>query len=238
MHVDSTFMTWHNLSALRIEVDPHNDPLALGENTEREEAAMMQNGSGIINENTSSGIQFYALSYYFPTTWAATAYPYSVFEAAGSSWPNGFTSDCSSGDGNQCNSWSFVMQFYPWGALAAASTSIGGPQTYQMNLGGKSFTFSDGGAIALGKWTDFVFKVDWGSGTINIWRRDQGQTQFTQVVTDAIAGPPSGNIYFKQGLYRGGNVNGRSDVYWAGPTVRGSSFAGVEMQAFGTANGP
>jgi hypothetical protein len=42
----------------------------------------------------------------------------------------------------------------------------------------------------------------------------------------------------KQGLYRGGNVDGRTDVYWVGPTVRGGTFSAVEQAAFGTQVGP
>jgi hypothetical protein len=85
---------------------------------------------------------------------------------------------------------------------------------------------------------DLVLEIDWGTAAFSIWRRNEGQTSFTQVVntTDASA-PPSG-IYMKQGLYRGGAVNGRTDVYWVGPTVRGSSFAAVEQAAFGTNVGP
>jgi hypothetical protein len=54
----------------------------------------------------------------------------------------------------------------------------------------------------------------------------------------ATGGAPSQAIYFKQGLYRGGSVNGRTDVFWAGPTARGSTFSAVEQAAFGTNVGP
>jgi hypothetical protein len=237
MHVDSSFKTEHGLPAVRIEVDRNDDPLGLGENTEREEAALMQEPSGIIYETSASGTQFYALSYYFPTRWAASQYPYSVFETPGSTWPYGVSSNCYQNSGNDCNSWSFVMQFYGWGgALMAARTSVGGPEHYAFYAKGKLYEFSDGGAIALGKWTDFVFELVWSTGKITIWRRDQGQTGFRQVV-NAMAGPPSGSVYFKQGLYRGGQVNGRSDVLWVGPTARGSSFTAVEKQAFRTSTG-
>jgi hypothetical protein len=49
---------------------------------------------------------------------------------------------------------------------------------------------------------------------------------------------PAAGTYMKQGLYRGGTVDGRSDVHWVGPTVRGSTFAAVEQAAFGTSAGP
>ena len=43
--------------------------------------------------------------------------------------------------------------------------------------------------------------------------------------------------YFKQGLYRGPDVNGRTDVLWVGPTSRGPTFAAVEQASFGTSDG-
>src|SRR5262249_43366410 len=102
-----------------------------------------------------------------------------------------------------------------------------------------SFMFSDGGSIALGKWTDFVFMIDWTAGHVVWWRRDQGQMAFTKVIggTDpAFSNPTPPSV--KQGLYRGGDVNGRTDVLWIGPTSRGSSFTAVEAASFGTSVGP
>ena len=85
--------------------------------------------------------------------------------------------------------------------------------------------------------TDFVFMVDWSTGTYRIWRRDENEIKFSQVIEGMTPVPVSRNIYVKQGLYRGGNVDGRTDVLWMGPTVRGSSFIAVERQAFGTEEG-
>ena len=80
--------------------------------------------------------------------------------------------------------------------------------------------------------------VDWGAGNYTVWRRDEGQVTFTQVLTGKKEIPPDRDIYVKQGLYRGGNVDGRTDVLWIGPTARGTSFSAVERQAFGTNDGP
>jgi hypothetical protein len=33
-------------------------------------------------------------------------------------------------------------------------------------------------------------------------------------------------------------VKGRSDVFWIGPTAKGTSFGAVEQDAFGTSDGP
>jgi hypothetical protein len=211
-HAEGT--TWHGKVAARVEVDPGDDPLSLGQGSERAEMLSMQSqGSADIDESSSGGDVFYATSYFFPATWDGTFLR---------------------GDEN---SWSFVFQLYGWGALAAGRRGPGQPQIYFFS-GPNELAFSDGGQIALGKWTDFVFEVKWSTGHVVFWRRDQGATAFTKVV-DADAGSASGGtFYFKQGLYRGGDVNGRTDVFWIGPTARGSSFAAVESAAFGTSAGP
>ncbi len=230
---DPTWPTWHGLTSARVEVDPGNDPLALGENSERAEQLLEQTQSGsLVQETSSSGTEYYATSYYFPTTWAGTQYGWSTMEAAQPGV------DCSTGDGNQCNSWSIVMQFHlsgsnPWGFLYAAKTSPTGPELYSLDLG-KTIPFSDGGAINLGGWTDFVFQMNWGNNTVSVWRRDQGSTNFTQVVNNAAFSAPSQAVYLKQGLYRGGDVSGRSDIFWIGPTAVGTTFSAVEQAAFNT----
>jgi len=218
------FLTWHGKQAVRVEVQPNDDPLALKANSERAEMLRMQDARGTpITENSRSGVQFYATSYYFPTTWRGQQLRWSAFAPT----------DCAAGDRNQCNSWSFVWQFYPVGGLGAAQTTLDGPQHYGFN----GADFPDGGLIAMGKWTDFVFMVDWSMGAYAVWRRDEGQITFTQALIGKMPLPLGRDVYVKQGLYRGGNVDGRTDVLWIGPTVRGLSFSAVERQAFGTNEG-
>jgi hypothetical protein len=236
------FQTWHGKAAARLEVNPSDDPLNLGENSERTECLTEQDASGNQwNEGPSSGTLYYATSYYFSKSWAATSYPYSVFESGGGSWPGNVSTDCGSA-GNLCNSWSLVLQFHgpgggtPWAVLAAGSTAPGAPQ--KMWLGGsQDVQFSDGGQLVPGAWVDIAIEVDWATAAITIWRRNEGQTGFTQVVATTFPAAASGT-YMKQGLYRGGNVNGRTDVLWVGPTARGSTFSAVEQAAFGTNVGP
>ena len=236
------FTTWHGKPSARLEVNPGDDPLALGENSERTECLNEQDGSGTVwSEGPSSGTVYYATSYYFSTSWAATFYPYSVFEAGGTSWPGNVSTDCGSA-GNLCNSWSLVLQFHgpgggsPWAVLAAGSPGPGQPQKMWLT-GSMDVQFSDGGAITPGAWVDVVLEVAWASGGITVWRRNQGQTAFAQVVATTFPVAPAGT-YMKQGLYRGGNVDGRTDVLWVGPTARGGTFAAVEQAAFGTSVGP
>jgi hypothetical protein len=243
MHPDGT-TTWHGFTAVRVEVDPGDDPLNLGENTERAEALVMQTSSGAaIPENVSSGTEYFATSYMFPSDWAGTALE---------------------GDSN---SWSIVMQLHgpdalgasPAFALMAAKTTSGGTENLFVTTNpgavpaggccGPTYPFTGNSLIALGKWTDLVFLMTFAAdptGHLTVWRRDQGQAAFTQVVDAAnvatlqYQGSPSsvGDHYWKQGLYRGGDVMGRVDVLWIGPTARGPTFASVECGAFGTAAGP
>jgi hypothetical protein len=218
------FVTWHGNPAVRVEVQPNDDPLALDSNSERAEMLLMQDAHGNeIRENANRGTQYYATSYYFPATWQGQQLPWSAFAPK----------DCSVGSRNDCNSWSYVWQFYGWAALSAAQSTVNGSQRYFFN----NTQLADGGLIKLGKWTDFVFMVDWGTGAYTIWRRDEGETNFTQAINGKTPIASFRDVYVKQGLYRGGNVGGRTDVLWIGPTARGSSFSAVERQAFGTDNG-
>jgi hypothetical protein len=202
------FTTWHGKAAARVEVDPGDDPLALGEDSERAEMLTLQGANGVaVSQGT--GTVYYATSYFFPTTWDGTFLE---------------------GDSN---SWSFVLQFYPLGGLSAGRHQASSPQVY----GFASLAFSDGGAIALGKWTDFVFMIDWSVGHIVGWRRDEGQAAFTKVLDGTDASFANATPYVKQGLYRGGDVSGRTDVLWIGPTSRGPTFAAVEGASFATSAG-
>ena len=238
---DPNTPTWHNRGAARVQVDFGDDPLNLGEGTERAEVLAMQDSAGKqIPEGEGSGTQYYAISYKFPADWAGT-------EIAG--------------DGT---SWSIVFQLHgpdklgysPAFALNAAKTTNAGLQKYsvatnggdrQTGCCGPSYDFSDGGLISLGQWTDFIIMMSFAStptGHITIWRRDEGQAGFAQVVDvgnvatlqyNSQIDSTVGAHYWKQGLYRGG-VN-RTDVLWMGPTVRATSFEAAEMAAFGTASG-
>jgi hypothetical protein len=218
------FQTWHGKMAVRIEVQPGDDPLALSANSERAEMFSMQDSGGReIKEGPASGLQYYATSYYFPASWEGQQLPWSEFAPA----------DCSANGGNACNSWSFVWQFYGWGGLVAGQQIVGGPQRYMFN----QTALSDGGLVTLGKWTDFILKVDWRSGAFVIWRRDEGEKRFKLALEGASPAPSGQRVYVKQGLYRGGRVEGRTDVLWIGPTVRGATFSAVERKAFGTGDG-
>jgi Polysaccharide lyase len=227
--IDSSFKTWHGMAAARVEVDPGDDPLDLNNNSERAEGLISQTTDGrVMLEDRNSRTQFYATSYFFPKSWEGTQYPWSGFAPK----------DCGAEDGNVCNSWSIVLQFHlkssrPWGFLFAAKNRPDAPERYTLQLGEKPQSFSDGGPIALGKWTDLVMQVQWDADKVSVWRRDEGQQAFVKVVDEAPFTPPSEQTYLKQGLYRGGAVGGRTDIFWIGPTVRASSFGAAAGAAFG-----
>jgi Polysaccharide lyase len=211
-------VTWHNKAAVRVELNPGDDPLGLG--TDRAELLIAQDAAGkALNDDKNAGDLYYATSYYFPPTWGAT-----------------FTA----GDGD---SWSFLLQFYPFGGLAVGKgyyPEVGGPSQSMWFATKKNYKFADS-SVPLGKWLDLVFHVNWSTGAFAISRRTEGTSAFATMVsgTDLDATQvAAGEGYLKQGIYRGPNVNGRTDVVWIGPTARGSSFQAVELAAFGTRNGP
>lgn len=216
--LDPKFSTWHGKPATRIEVNPGDDPLNLG--TERAEALSMQTSAGAeIIESAPSGTQYFAFSWYFPTNWDATFLK---------------------GDGD---SWSFITQFHGSsdvaGGLAIGRRTTTDKQHLWYDLGSTGeAAFSDGGEITLGQWIDLVMEVDFKAGHLTMYRRNQGQTKFASVIDVAYPDAASvAGIYFKQGLYRGPDVNGRTDVFWIGQTARGTSFASVESATFGTSDG-
>jgi hypothetical protein len=214
--LDASFHTWHGGPAVRVEVDPGDNPIPTS--GERAEVLTMQDGQGNdFLESSASGLQFFATSYFFPSTWDGTFLQ---------------------GDGD---SWSAVMQFHPSGAdgyfagIQAGRRDVAAPQTLYYSSGP---TLSELGPIGLGQWVDLVFQMSFATGELHIYRRDQGQAKFAEVLamTDTTMTSPS-TTYFKQGLYRGPDVNGRTDVLWIGPSARGASFSAVEQAGFGTNDG-
>ena len=215
---DPIFSTWHGLATVRVEVNPGDDPISSG--GERSEVIFMQTPSGeIIEESRSSGRVYFATSYYFPDDWEGTVLR-----------------------GNP-ESWSAVLQFHPGGGSGLFAILMAGVREQQD--GQRLFWTSenldtrylDDPAIRLGEWVDLVFDMDFSAAQIRIYRRNQNETTFRLVMDESEPAMRSGTTHMKQGLYRGSDVGGRTDVLWIGPTSRGESFAAVEMASFGTNNG-
>lgn len=114
--------------------------------------------------------------------------------------------------------------------------------------------FSNGN-LNRGHWVQFMLDVVWASdtsGSLRIYRRDEGQKDFTQVLD--LEGTPTlqydsfisidpakcsscgiDNVthYWRVGLYRSTSP-GQTNVLWLGPVVRGSRFDEVAVAAFGS----
>jgi hypothetical protein len=226
---DLNVRTNHGLTPARVEVRPGDNPI--GATGERSEVLMMKNATtDSLTENPNSGTQYFALSYFFPTTWSGT-------EIAGNP-----------------NSWSAVFQLHGPDDLSAPPSfalhvsdkfrisRLAGDLSTQRNV---VYELSDGGAVRLGEWVDFVVKIQLDSreaGAITVWRRNQGSPSFAQVLnvtnvaTLQYRGGSVGEHYWKQGLYRGA-VPDRTDVLWMGPMARATSFLAAEKAAFGTQAG-
>jgi len=217
MKYDPSFSTWHGLASVRVEVNPGDDPISSG--GERSEVLWMKDQAGIMFESQTSGRVYFGMSYFFPVD---------------------FDGEVLRGNPN---SWSIIMQLHPgsgngpFGVFVAGQREPTGPHRFWWTSG-QQYNFSDGGNIELGKWVDFIFDMNFNTGAFKIYRRNEGETSFRAVVdaNDPTLVNAQGS-YFKQGLYRGEDVRGRTDVIWMGPTARGNSFLAVEQAAFGTRKG-
>lgn len=110
----------------------------------------------------------------------------------------------------------------------------------------KGWAFTGNGAINYGAWTDFIIAINFkrdNTGSITIYRRDEGQAKFATVLTvpniptyQFSGTSPIEYHYWKTGLY-GKCSKTVTDQIWLGPFSRGSSFAAVEQSSFNTNNG-
>jgi len=111
------------------------------------------------------------------------------------------------------------------------------------------------GDLNKGHWVQFVLDVVWktdSTGSVRLYRRDENQIDFQQVLTlndiptlqtskyipTDLASCPScatDNIvhYWRVGYYRSTSPN-QTNVLWLGPIVRGTSFDEVAKAAFGS----
>jgi hypothetical protein len=104
------------------------------------------------------------------------------------------------------------------------------------------FGFTNG-ALNPGKWVQFLLDVVWAGdtkGSLVIYRRDEGQTAFTQVFSktgvptlqwDSQDLTSTDKHYWRAGYYRSDSPGVVSKL-WLGPIVRGTTFAEVSAAAF------
>ena len=94
-----------------------------------------------------------------------------------------------------------------------------------------------------GKWVDLVIKIKFAkdfTGAVAVWRRDEGQANFKQVVSlenvptlqyRSSQGPVCMH-YWKHGLYRSKQIS-ITNVLWLAGLTRGDSLADVVRASFG-----
>jgi len=100
------------------------------------------------------------------------------------------------------------------------------------------------GDLRPGHWVQFLIDVIWAyddRGSLTIYRRDEGETAFTAVLTQpgqptlqfrSTTPNPVGTHYWKMGYYRSISP-GVTSRLWLGPLVRGTSQQEVAIAAFG-----
>jgi Polysaccharide lyase len=215
--------------AARVEVRPGDDPI--GSSGERAEVLVMTDAAGnAINESLSSGTQYYGFSVRLDSAW---------------------TPPQTGADGN----WAIVFQLHGPDVLAASPSvavsvlkrfSIdccsGNLDSASQSLRWKSFVLSDS-SLNVGHWVDLVLKITFAvdfTGSIVVWRRNEGQTAFSQVLSvnniptlqyKSSVGPVAAH-YWKHGLYRSKQTT-VTNVLWLDGLSRADSFDEVVAAAFG-----
>jgi hypothetical protein len=224
----------HGAHAARVAVRPGDDPIR--SSGERSEVLIMTDSSGnSINEGESSGTQYYAFSVRFDSDWQSPA-------------PD-------TGNGG---TWGLIFQLHGPDSLGA-SPSFGLDATSKLSLNvhagdisdsanpfrWKKYAFTGNDDLSRGTWIDLVVMIKFAkdaTGAVAIWRRDQDQSAFTQVL--AVSGIPTlqysgsgsavGPHYWKHGYYRGKQPDGGvTNVLWLDDLARGTSFDAVVQAAFG-----
>jgi hypothetical protein len=101
------------------------------------------------------------------------------------------------------------------------------------------YTFSNG-VLNPGKWVDFIIKLKFSKdydGSVDVWRRDEGETDFTSVLS--LANVPTlqykvslGDHYWQMGYYR--NNRYWTNVLWLDCFTRGDDYDAVVAKAWGS----
>ena len=209
-----------------VKVDP-GDVLYGGE---RSEVLIMtdKNGNGLI-ENSSSGTQYYALSIYVPSTWVPP--PPNIVGGVG------------------YGTWGIFFQLHGPDSLRVSPVfSLMAQDIFSIDVRGGNMTtnhtntkyYLSDGSIPKDKWIDFVIGIHFASdpsGSITIWRHDQGGALFVKVLALAniatlqyIGGSAVGQHYWKTGYYR--SPSPYVNQFYLGPQARGTSAAVVAAYAF------
>lgn len=211
------------LYSLRVEVNPGDDPL--NSSGERAEVLTMTDSTGsTINENASSGTKYFAFSVRLDPNWQTPA------------------PDSESGH------WSIILQlhgddsYHASPAIAFYALDRFLVTTNAGNLdsnSGRSFELSNS-SLNKGYWVDFIMKVSFdttAAGEITVWRRDEGEADFTQVMSSStptlqyLSATGVIDHYWKAGLYRN-TQSSITSILWLDGITRADTFEEVGLAAF------
>ena len=202
-----------------------------GSSGERAEVYGMYGSNGVqIFENEASGTQFYAISVYLPLDFKSpvSSDRWGIFQQLhGSdkySAPPVFALGATD---------AFYMQMYSGDLDALKDPKKSHTVKYSL------------GALQRGKWVDFVWKIKFSktyTGTVDIWKRVEGETIFTQVLSIAniptlqfkssVSNGAVLDAYWKTGYYT--SVENFTRVIYIDSNTRGANFNDVVAKAFPT----
>jgi hypothetical protein len=226
---------------------------------ERAEMANMSREDGtLIPENETSGTQFYAFSVRLEPNWQT---PQGAAEA-------GEFASCPPPRPDRPNyAWGTILQLHgpddldpdPQRVLSTSpslsfdvnnkwvpdafsiSTNAGELDPNDSFRNQTAFALSEG-ELNRGHWVDFILEVRWAgdnTGVVNVWRRDEGEPDFAQVLAKQgitmlqyLAGSNILDHYRKHGFYRPDCK--MTNVLWLDGMTRGTTFNAVRSTAFGS----
>jgi hypothetical protein len=208
--------------AMRVEVRPGDNPLNCCFSSERAEVTIMTNPDGSdLQEGPSSGTQYYGFSvrlepnFQFPL-WSV------VFQLHGPDY----------------------LDVFP---LISVGLDSGGfyLDHYGGNVANTTRLHRALGPVTAGVWTDFILKITYATGAtgeVMVWRRNEGEQNFTQVATlsdvptlQYIGSDPVGEHYWKTGYYR--SKEDFTSVIWNDNVVRADTYEEV-VDFLGTVTPP
>ena len=214
--------------AVRVEVRPGDDPI--DSSGERAEVHVMTDvNDNRIDENESSGTQYYAFSVRLAPDW------HPIDPDVGDPWGIVFQLH---GPDSLGDSPSFCVQVLDQFYIMLHSGDL---DSQEDSLQGEFYPLSPG-ALNPGHWIDFVIQIEFArdfTGSVHVWRRDEGQPDFTPAL--ALDNVPTlqyrssqggvGDHYWKHGFYRS-EQDTSTHVLWLDGLTRGGTFASVVQAAF------
>ncbi len=209
--------------AMRVEVRSGDNPLNCCASSERAELTIMTNPNGSdLLEGLTSGTKYYGFSVRLEPNF-------------------------------QFPEWSLLFQLHGPDYLDAYPLVAIGVDADGYNLdhfGGDTTTapriHRALGPVTPGQWVDFILKVTFAkdaTGEITVWRRNEGETTFTQMTTltniptlQYRGTDPVGGHYWKMGYYR--SKQSFTNVLWNDGVTRADTFEEAVAALSGTTTPP